>query len=276
MYKILSIDGGGILGIAPAKFLSLNPKYEAADLYAGTSTGSIIAALLADGKSGTEITNLYIELGKSAFKRPWYAELQTVWGLRTSKYSNKNFLAYLKRIFGEKRLGDLKYKVLIPTFNLETNKPKIQTNTRANDPDLNILVADAVARSCSAPTYFPSYQKFIDGGVIANNPSMCAIAELMATGMDTENIQCLSLGTYDCRKRQSITKDVDYGVVEWALPIVNILLNGPSSITEFEARCLLQDNFRRISFESDKELALDSVDAIPYLIKLIEEKYVNI
>ena len=54
----------------------------------------------------------------------------------------------------------------------------------------------------AAPTYFPSYGVFVDGGVIANNPSMAAIAQALdgrnqaserATTLD--EIKLLSVGT---------------------------------------------------------------------------------
>lgn len=70
MFKILSIDGGGIRGIIPAKILSLieeklnqegkeNQICDYFDLICGTSTGGIIAIGLALGMRASDILSLY-------------------------------------------------------------------------------------------------------------------------------------------------------------------------------------------------------------------------
>jgi uncharacterized protein len=70
-FKILSIDGGGIRGIIPAFWLtriehelalkSRQSLLDVFDMFAGTSTGSIIAAGLAMGRSANDILKLYTE-----------------------------------------------------------------------------------------------------------------------------------------------------------------------------------------------------------------------
>ena len=70
MYKILSIDGGGIKGIAPASLLAnieerTNKKIiDYFDLIVGTSTGGIIALGLGLGFTAREILSLYLDNGK--------------------------------------------------------------------------------------------------------------------------------------------------------------------------------------------------------------------
>ena len=74
-FRILSIDGGGIRGILPAKILTeLEERYLGAksagdyfDLIAGTSTGGIIALALSMGLRAKEILNLYVEHGGEVF-----------------------------------------------------------------------------------------------------------------------------------------------------------------------------------------------------------------
>ena len=50
MFRILSIDGGGLRGIIPVKILQHieiitgKPIYQSFDLFAGTSTGGLISA----------------------------------------------------------------------------------------------------------------------------------------------------------------------------------------------------------------------------------------
>jgi len=83
-FKILSIDGGGMRGIIPAKILcELEEELQKDhgedarlcdyfDLICGTSTGGIIAIGLALGMSAKEMLNLYIEHGKEIFSHKWF------------------------------------------------------------------------------------------------------------------------------------------------------------------------------------------------------------
>ena len=65
IFRILSLDGGGAKGfytlgvLLQVEGMIKRPLYECFDLIFGTSTGAIIAALLALGKSVKEISELY-------------------------------------------------------------------------------------------------------------------------------------------------------------------------------------------------------------------------
>jgi uncharacterized protein len=77
--RILALDGGGIRGAITLGFLKqledtvkerLGPEARLCDYFdfiGGTSTGSIIAALLAVGKKVSEIQQLYLQLGERVF-----------------------------------------------------------------------------------------------------------------------------------------------------------------------------------------------------------------
>ena len=66
-FRVLSLDGGGAKGfytlgvLKEIEALVERPLYEHFDLIFGTSTGSIIAALLALGRSVDDIHSLYCE-----------------------------------------------------------------------------------------------------------------------------------------------------------------------------------------------------------------------
>ena len=75
--------------------------------------------------------------------------------------------------------------VLIPSFQLDNQaphagqrqwKPKFFHNYPGPDSDGAELVVDVAMRTSAAPIYFPTYQSYIDGGVVANDPSMAALA----------------------------------------------------------------------------------------------------
>ncbi|MBL0110681.1 MAG: patatin-like phospholipase family protein [Saprospiraceae bacterium] len=82
--RILSLDGGGIRGAISLGYLAEMEKYlrirfnnpelvlsDYYDLIGGTSTGSIIATMLAMGFSVDSIEEKYLALGTKIFSTPW-------------------------------------------------------------------------------------------------------------------------------------------------------------------------------------------------------------
>ena len=217
-YRILSFDGGGIKGIYTARLLdriaAARPGLlPSVDLFAGTSTGGIIALGLASGLSPGELVDLYDQNGKAIFDASLMREITDLDGLSGADYNNANLERIMAQTFKETLLGDLPKKVLIPAFDLdnyqdpETDheasdfvrcwKPKFFHNFPEPDSDGEQRVADVALRTSAAPTYFPTAQHYIDGGVVANNPSMAALAQALDSGTGNQplaNIHLLSLG----------------------------------------------------------------------------------
>ncbi len=198
--KMLALDGGGIRGVLTLSFLKRiedivgKPLAEYFDYIAGTSTGAIIAAGLASGKTVDEMIGFYRRSGPAMFERTRYLER-----LR-SLYQHGALQKELQKTFGKEtdlRLsgvdnGNLKTLLLVVTKNVTTDSPwPISSNPDAiyNDPDrsdsnLNIRLWQIVRASTAAPIYFPpeviacdpKNQKktfvFVDGGVTPyNNPA---------------------------------------------------------------------------------------------------------
>jgi uncharacterized protein len=75
IFKILSIDGGGIRGVYSAHILKRIEEefkiklHDYFDLVAGTSTGSIIAAAIACDISIDDVEQLYKDKGAKIFSR---------------------------------------------------------------------------------------------------------------------------------------------------------------------------------------------------------------
>ena len=88
--RVLSLSGGGARGIYQARFLDrLEREYkkriaEIFDVVAGTSTGAIIAALLANGVSAQDIVTLFRSRSSSIFQKKRFAFFR-----RGSLYNNK-------------------------------------------------------------------------------------------------------------------------------------------------------------------------------------------
>ena len=87
-FKILQIDGGGLLGIIPLVFLSSLEKitgkkiYEMFDMFIGTSTGGIAAAMFATKHTAKETLDFYLEHGKKIFKGKFLGFFNPFGGVR--------------------------------------------------------------------------------------------------------------------------------------------------------------------------------------------------
>lgn len=210
--RVLSLDGGGLRGILTLGILRRVEKILRArhgndpafrlchyfDLIAGTSTGAIIAAALALGKSVEEVIGLYEQLGRDVFQKDWFRL-----GVLRARYDESALIQHLKRVFGEHvTLGDetLKTGLLVVTKRLDTGSPwPLGNNPRgryfaAGSGDRwisnsNYPLWQVVRASAAAPSYFdpepitiadeegrkPEIGTFVDGGVSPfNNPSFQA------------------------------------------------------------------------------------------------------
>lgn len=75
LFRILSIDGGGIRGVFPAAYLAeIEKRFLGGasianhfDMIAGTSTGGIIALALAHGMTAQQALSIYVERGERIF-----------------------------------------------------------------------------------------------------------------------------------------------------------------------------------------------------------------
>src|SRR5690348_15273305 len=113
LVKILSIDGGGIRGIIPARLLAdieRRTKKPIADLFhllAGTSTGGIIACGLGVHMTAAEVVDLYEKRGSEIFPHNPWQELRNKIDLTEPRYSPDRLEKILADVFGHKTLADI-------------------------------------------------------------------------------------------------------------------------------------------------------------------------
>lgn len=205
-FRVLSLDGGGAKGfytlgvLRELEAMAKRPLCEVFDLVFGTSTGGIIAALIALGYSVDEIHDLYRKYVPRVMKQ--------------SKPAGKSqALAELgKEVFGEKTFEDVKTAVGIVTTKWVIERPMIfkgsitQAHGRTGTfkPGFGCTISDAVQASCSAVPFFNTKTvttaagdkvELVDGGYCANNPTLYAIADaIIALKKNPDDIRVLSVG----------------------------------------------------------------------------------
>ena len=270
---ILSLDGGGIRGAATTQFLSrveaqLEDEHQTTlldcvDFVAGTSTGAFIALGLAADLSVRQIDELYNVSNASKIFTPnkgWFE----IDGFNAPRYEARGKTRLLKKHFGPDttlaNIGPHKH-VLVVTYAVEKRTPIVIKSTEPRHRDIPAYrVADA---SSAAPTYFPTAQVdippssdnehwLIDGGVVANNPTMCAISEVRNVWSDTpmDEIKVLSVGTGCMTRKVNGPASRKWGALEWFIHghILDVLAD--ERIVAYQARHILSNgNYIRVNAE---------------------------
>jgi patatin-like phospholipase/acyl hydrolase len=204
--RVLSLDGGGAKGFYTLGVLREveghlgKPLHEAFDLVFGTSTGAIIASLIALGRSVAEIHALYEEHVVKVMSAGGMAE----------KTAALTRLA--EEVYGDIGFDAVKTGLGIVTTKWMVERPMIFKGSVAQAhgrhgtfvPGFGVPMADAVVASCSAypffarktvTTAFDDRIELADGGYCANNPALYAIADAVAAfGLAPQDIRLLSVG----------------------------------------------------------------------------------
>ena len=202
---VLSIDGGGIKGVVPLVILDhIVENFKAigknvvipdlVDLFAGSSTGSVIcAALMHKERSGKQqfkvqdVLQLYLQKGSHIFKKE-FSEFYN--------RGNNPLKVVLQSNFGATMLSDLFPDFMFLSFDLVENEPYLFTK---NSSDIaEVSVAEALIASTAVPGYYPPIKmrqyELADGMLACKNPGKYAYnyAKLCYPG---ETVLMISLGS---------------------------------------------------------------------------------
>lgn len=264
--RILTIDGGGIRGLVSAIWLeALQQRLQAAgkgplhahfDLIAGSSTGALIAAGLGIGMQAGQIVELYETFGDDVFpgaaERLWSRVTRSFsQGLSAPRYSPKGIERVLKRVFGERTLGSATPRTMAIAYDTVTRNPLFFKSFKPEHADIPLW--EVCRAATAAPSYFPAHlatierrrRALIDGGVVANNPTACALAEAVRLNDDAslDGIVVLSVGTGQTTRPISEREATTWGALEWAIPIIDVLFDGSADSVDYIARQLLGDAY---------------------------------
>lgn len=214
--KILTCDGGGILGLMTVEILSKlesdlrkstkNSELLLCDFFdfvCGTSTGAIIAACIAAGMSTSQIRKFYVSSGQDMFdKASLFNRLH--YAYNDEPLAKKLRTEFDRALGPDATLGSprLRSVLMMVMRNATTDSPWLVTNNpfaKYNQLDrkgcnLELPLWQLVRASTAAPTYFPpevvtlgkgqdAYTfVFVDGGVTTyNNAAFLAFQMVTAS-----------------------------------------------------------------------------------------------
>ena len=269
LIKILSIDGGGIRGIIPALILAeiekrtQKPIAELFDLVAGASTGGILALGLVTPAENNKpaykarkIARLYELKGAVAFPKAFQTiafivkNLQKA-GIISDKYSKKFLYKVFEDLYNSTRISDALTDVLIPTYDIQKREAIFLTRKKAKENSAyDFTMQDVAYAGSAAPTYFDpiklelpesDYLTLVDGGIYANNPALCALAEAKMMYPDAEDFLLLSLGTGHPIESYCYEQVVKWSRGDWTRKVMNMTGDGVSTTVDYQLKHLLPD-----------------------------------
>ena len=274
-FRILSIDGGGARGVVAARLLVeienvLRRRYgptahlaDYVDLVAGTSTGAIVGGLLLlpDGAGGSKydaqtVLKLYQERLPEIFTETYRSRITSAFGWTGPLYSPSKLEALLRDYAGDHTLLGLRRPCLFTAHDVSHDKAHFFTNVpkvwHAETVE-NFKLVDVMRATTAAPTYFPSIHvktpqnqyEFVDGGLFANNPALCALTEARCI-LKQPKIEQTVLISLSCGSlRRPLHNTEHWGKLQWAWPVIDIQMQTSAQVVDTQLEQIYHSVDRR-------------------------------
>ncbi|MEL6255434.1 MAG: patatin-like phospholipase family protein [Bacteroidota bacterium] len=280
--RVLSIDGGGVKGVLPVTLLTYlesalqresgNPDARIADyfdFFAGTSTGAILVSTLLTPDplnpsrpkfKAADAERFYYEKAPKIFGKSLGRRLRTLFGWWKVRYSSRQLEFELKDAIGRNTwLSDMIKPMMVTAYDITKRKAIFFTSNNAHgNPAKNFLTWQSTCASSSAPTFFKPVELksqngmpffLTDGGMFANNPSMCAFVEVKKMKQfhlngnipTADNIIMVSLSAGHKRKKYDYEKMKKAGKANWISPIIDIQMSGNAETVDHKLSMLYDE-----------------------------------
>jgi patatin-like phospholipase/acyl hydrolase len=225
------------------------------DFIAGTSTGGILTSLYLcpDSKqpgrprfSAQDALDLYLEHGDEIFEIPIWKKIASGDGVLDEKHDATELERLLKRFFGNTKLSELLRPCLITAYDIRRRRTHFfnQHDASEKGDSHDFYLRDVCRATSAAPTYFETAlirslddvnYPLIDGGIFANNPTLCAYSEVrnMLPALTAKDMLIVSLGTGSENEPYTYTIAKDWGSIGWVRPVIDIMMSGAAEVTDY-------------------------------------------
>ncbi|WP_392534073.1 patatin-like phospholipase family protein [Nostoc sp. C117] len=218
--------------------------------------------------SAEDLLQIYLEYGAEIFYEPFWekvlGQLEDIFV--QPKYSSEGREEIIRQFFGDSPLENNLKEVFVTSYDIEQRIPIFFTNKLEKQQTeskkfrklcLGFTLTDAALATSATPTYFAPYRvssshntngfyTLVDGGVVANNPANLAILEAQISReenkqvLNIEDILLVSLGTGSLTSVYGYEEVKKWGLLQWAKPLLNIVLDGGSEVVAGELERLFE------------------------------------
>uniref|UniRef100_A0A2P1CZA4 Patatin n=1 Tax=Nostoc sp. N135.9.1 TaxID=2078587 RepID=A0A2P1CZA4_9NOSO len=220
--------------------------------------------------SAEDLLQIYIEYGAEIFYEPFWekvlGQLEDIFV--QPKYSSEGREEIIRQYFGDTPLENNLKEVFVTSYDIEQRIPIFFTNKLEKQQTeskkfrklcAGFTLTDAALATSATPTYFAPYRvssshntngfyTLVDGGVVANNPANLAILEAQISRQENkqvlniEDILLVSLGTGSLTSVYPYDEVKQWGLLQWAKPLLNIVLDGGSEVVAGELERLFESS----------------------------------
>jgi patatin-like phospholipase/acyl hydrolase len=305
-FKILSLDGGGLRGLAQLLILKriemLTGKkiHELFDLIVGTSTGGIIACGLTAMENGKpsltvdKLIDLYSTNADAIFPKQdnkFKLAYRKVRSIFNSKFESGGLDDQLEKYFKDIRLSETIKPIIVTSYDINYNEIVMFKSRLSHEYGYDTTLKNVCRATSAAPTYLPPYdmkymnvdRKLVDGGVYINNPAMAGIADALrykykGEEIRIEDIEVLSIGSGIFSEKVGAGQK-KFGIVMWGPVISTVMIQASAKLVEYECEQLPLSKFLRLQFVIDEEDRADMSDSRPetlrYISNCVNDQIIN-
>ncbi len=217
---------------------------------------------------------MYLNRSGDIFKQPHH--LKSLFGpVFSDKYDGKSLEEFLTEALGDTRLDECLVPTIAVAYETNTSMPYIFSSRDSH----GFLCSEAARASSAAPTYFPASNlidretgevlSLIDGGVVANNPTLLAYKEARKLYPNADEYRILSLST--CAPKHSVdVQSYTQGAIAWASPLYKAYSEGQLAMVDEIVPSIKDLRYTRIwAPVLTKKIKLDdiSIEAKEQLLK---------
>ena len=284
VFRVLSIDGGGMRGYYSAAYLQrlsmlaaerfghadfdISNKFQ---LIVGTSTGAILGAGLLSGLPMQHVLSFYTTYGEKIFPEQLPSNPLGFLRHRRKKLNRTGAAALrdgLTEAFGEVTLGEVFKKreigFAVPTVDATTRRGRVfktPHNSDSNHRDDGYSLVDVCLASSAAPIYRsiaavkqPGHSSakdmFVDGGLWANNPVLVALSEALRMTEQHQQIEIFCLGTSPEVAGAALdSEDPHWGILDWRFggKALELSLDAQAGVFDYLAHSFLPHLDREVA-----------------------------
>lgn len=193
-----------------------------------------------------EAVDLYLNQGAEIFDRTSIQRVLNPNGLLDEIYNAFPLENLLVEYFSDLKLSQLVKPCIIPAYDIDNRSSHFfaQHDYTKYGAGKDFLVRDVCRATSAAPTYFEtalvksisgvSYP-LVDGGVFANNPTLCAYSEVRnaVDNPTAADMFIVSIGTGSQHASYKYEQAKDWGKIGWIQPVIDIMMAGASETTNY-------------------------------------------